>query len=388
MKVKRFLIIVLLVLSLCASISEANFVVRTILFQPTDAPDTTEAIKDIMLETYIFYGNALVEQTGVFKPFRLEADGNGQAAVHVIRGRHNIAHYQNARSTSQSVLAEIPNHFKHANNSHVIFIGGLTHLQEPTNFAANVKVLGLANVFVNQHSGGMAFIPGGAFSLVNVGHELGHTFGLQHNHTPNTLMHGNGGRDGLENYEARWLTKSKYFSGNPQPVNSIPSVDKIHPISVTGEDMRTLKFDVDLSSPNGIWQAEIRSESMLDFHRLGGKAQETAHFDFDVRKLRGKKSAWFSVIDNAGNIHMRSIHLDIPPAAFMQPERVATTHNKPGENPTKKPTKPTAKPTKEAKPEPKEAEKAEENKPKEPVKPRQVKPRFKVLISWAKLKRL
>lgn len=387
MKHKCIFVINLSILLLWVSVSHAQFTVRVVFFQPTDAVDKTAEIRKTMKNAQDFFRDEIFRRHGVEKTFRLE-EANEQVVVHVIKGQHNIDHYRGGPTTGDRVLPELPAEFKNLNNSNIIFVGGFQRVDH----GRGGILLGFAVSSWRNQIGGYAILPANHINFNAVVHEIAHTFGLEHNLQAGYVMNRVLGHNGFDAYETRWLMASKYLQDNPKPVNTVPKILRIHPIKVSNEDMRTLEVSVDVSSPNGVYQAEIASDNgVLDYNFLKRTQQEAAVFFFKVWLLGGDRHAYVRIKDTEGNYDRRRVELDIPPAAFMPREQVVTPRGKPGENPTGKPTKPTAKPKPEPEPEPKEEkeeEKPKENKLKEPVKPRQVKPLFKFLTLWAKLKRL
>ena len=373
MKKYNYTIILLL---LWVSIADAQFVVRTIYFQPQGTPDKTEEIRKVMADTHDFIGREMQRNGFGLKSFRIEKDTNDQIVVHTVKGQHPAANYI-VDNVYDAINPELPNRFKVLNNIHIFFIGGMLRL--------NNGALGYGvSIFGNQ-IGGYAIIPANHFDFETVVHEVAHTFGLQHNLDPFTdfVMGLDAGHAGFAEYEARWLDKNHYFNNDHPNINFVPMVIRTHPIRVIDIEKHIIEIKADVQSINGIHQAEIaryEDSGILDTHFLHANRIETAIFQFNVRLLRGATRAAVRSLDTHGNFWIQQIDLDIPPAAFFEPEPEPTTPLKP------EPLKP-AKPE-PTKPEP-DDEKAETDKESEPEKqtPRNINAHRKFILLWAKLKR-
>ena len=80
--------------------AELPFIVRTIYFQPTNAPAPTDRIAELMIEVQDFYRSEMEKHGYGAKTFRLETDNDGDVVVHTVKGRNNIAHYSAMTDTS------------------------------------------------------------------------------------------------------------------------------------------------------------------------------------------------------------------------------------------------------------------------------------------------
>ena len=77
----------------CAA-AQPVYTVRTIYFQPTDAPAAQiDRIIELLIESQDFYRSEMDRHGYGAKTFRLETDGAGNVGFHQIRGKHNAAHY-------------------------------------------------------------------------------------------------------------------------------------------------------------------------------------------------------------------------------------------------------------------------------------------------------
>ena len=370
----------LILLLLWVSIADAQFVVKIIFFQPQGTPDKTKEIRKVMADTHDFIGREMQRNGFGFKTFRIEKDANDQIIVHNVKGKHPAANYI-ADTTYNAISPELPNRFKVPNNIHIIFVGGMMRINHH-----GTSALGVGTSIFGNHIGGYAVMPANNLIFQVVVHEIAHTFGLQHNLDTDSryTMGVIPGHAGFAEYEARWLDKNHYFNDDHPNINFVPRVVRTHPIRVIDIQEHIIEIKVDVQSINGIHQAEIArygDGGILDTHFLHANQIETAVFQFNVRFLRGATRAAVRALDTHGNFWIQQINLDIPPAAFFEPEPEPTTPLKPGF--PLKPAKPEP-----IKPEPND-EKAETDKESEPEEetPRNINAHRKLIILWAKLKR-
>lgn len=359
--------LILSILLLSVSTADAQFVVRTIYFQPQGTPDKTAEIREMMAEVHDYFGREMQRLIHVRKTFRIQRDANNQIVVHTIKGKHPTARYI-SDDTYGAIAPEIPNRFKVKNNSHVIFVGGLEKIDN--------SIAGIATAFFGEVNGGWALIPANQMPIRVVVHETAHTFGVKHNiNGPDDFVMGlHAGHSGFHHYEARWMDKSHYFNNDHPNINFVPKITKSHPVRVV--EGRTLQFKMDMESVNGIHQAEIArfgDSGVLDWESLNGEPRATATFEFNVRRLGSDPILLLRVMDTHGNIWMQHTEINIPPAAFGTPV-ADTTPIKPSDDPIKPsddPIKPQPKPEVTEKPD----------------TPRTVDARRKFILIWAKLKR-
>lgn len=371
MKYKRLFTLIVSMLLLWVSITaDAEFTVRTIYFQPTDAPNKTVEIRKMMGDVRDYFAKEMHRNGFGRKTFRIETENN-EIAVHTIKAKHPAAHYKAPAKTYDAIKSEIPNRFKNLNNIHIIFVGGLQRV--------NQNIFGIGVSFFGNQIGGYAVIPANNMIFRVVVHEVAHTFGVQHNLDPTTdfVMGLDSGHEGFAEYELRWLDKSHYFNALHPNINFVPEVTKLHPIRVIDIPKHIIEIKADVESPNGIHQAEMARTGdigILDTHFLHANPKETVVFQFNVKLLRGETRAWLRVLDTHGNFWMERVDLEIPPAAFLEPEP---------EKPT--PLKP--QPLKPAKPEPIKPDDAK-SETAEPEKetPRNIRVNHKTVLLWVKLK--
>lgn len=295
----RTLLISILLCVFAITTGDADFTVRVIYFQPTDAPAVVpvEKIRNAMEQTQKFYADEMQRHKFGRKTFGLERDTTGEIVVHHIKSRYTANNFFNR--TQENLLAELPANMKNQNDILLSFIGNLQGVAGGWN--------GQGAGFFEHNCGacrGWATVAdkSGDFTESTVAHELGHAFGLYHN------LAGKKGADflmwfdgELDFYEARLLNKSRYFNTNNHIVRPPPQIATPKPPEMIQED--TVRFSTNITAGQGLYQAQLFRDSdhcVLDWTRLSGNS-ETAIFEISRAELIGESRVWIHAIDNDGN---------------------------------------------------------------------------------------
>ena len=309
---KQLLLILALLFLFVIATSDADFTVRVIYFQPTDAPIAPIAkIRSAMQRTQDFYADEMQKHGFGRKTFRLERDNAGEIVIHNIKGRHAAQHYFN--DTKGTLDAELPANMKNQNDILLSFIGGLNGVAGGWN--------GQGQAWFGHDCGackGWTAVgnKNGNFALSTVKHELGHAFGLYHNlqgkHGANFLMWFDGV---LDTYEARWLDKSRYFNDRNHVVNPPPQIhNPQRPTAMLKNNTDYVKFSVDIVGNQGLYQAQIFRDSdhcVLDWKELAGQ-QANVKFEVLRTELVNQWRVWIQAQDMQGNQRVLPVDFTLP----------------------------------------------------------------------------
>ena len=276
--------------------TQLPFIVRTIYFQPVDAPPATDRIAQLMIDVQNLYRTKMERNGYGAKTFRLETDENGNHFAHIINGKHNIAYYGEPK-TSEKIRDELPSALNKTNNNiHVVIVGGLKYV--------NNSVLGVGWGSVGKNCGGWAFISteSGRFRMRLIAHEIGHAFGLYHSITGDTSIMKSGSE--LHDYEARWLDRHRYFNTFQSTSYGVKISDVIID---TQQSIITFRFDVE--SIHELHQAQILKEPSTDilaWKRLKGK-RDTIDFRIGRSALVDASRIQVLIMDTQGNINLTPV---------------------------------------------------------------------------------
>lgn len=350
---KLSVITTLFLLLVVLAVSAEPFTVRVVYFQPTDTPDLTAKIQEIIGDVHQYYADEMQRHGFGNKTFRVEKNANDQISVHRIQGKHDTQHYINAaEKTYHAIKPELPIQFQDLQYSHLIVVGGHTFINQRLDGMGVVYYGGTAN-------GGYALIPANKLWKRLITHELAHTFGLQH-HTGDgcdCVMETDTGFDGFTHYEARWLDKSFYLNPNPHVLNGLPEIVKAHPMTRVDDK---ITYKVELASQNGLYQAEIArppSHYVIATHYLTGKQRETATFTLHRHDLKSGTTVLLRVMDTKGILRYKALDIEVPAPKVKNIETIV-----------------------EPEPDPVSTEKPETEQPKG------VSVQRKVVVLWAKMK--
>lgn len=311
MDYKRLWMLVFLVALLAVSVADGQFIVRTVYFQPTDAPQPTRQIFDLLTKSQDFYRNEMERHGYGAKTFTLETDGAGNPGVHHVRGRHNTAHYR--IDTYSRVSGELPFHLTRTadaqDNALVIIVAGIDLL--------DTGKRGFGGYFTGNKAGGIAIIAGDALIFELLAHEIGHTFGLQHTTNPNAIM--NAGSDVLLDYETRWLDRHHFFNAT-RIRNELPRFVKSLPM--TAIENNSVQFKFVAESGNGLYQTQLsrkRGSFVVGTSEIEGKSTTVA-VDIRREELINGDDVDVQIMDIHGNKTLQTLENITLPAPIPEPE--------------------------------------------------------------------
>ena len=290
-----------------------QFIVRTIYFQPTDAPGPTRQIFQLLTETQEFYRDEMHRHGYEAKTFRHETDGKGNIGIHLIKGRHKMDHYLD--DTYNRVKSELP--FKYftaeaQDNILVIIVGGIKQL------STGKRAWG--GYFMGKKAGGIAIISGEVLTFKLMAHEMGHTFALNHANSPDAIMWN--GSDILLDYESRWLDRHHFFNdkhirnGEPQFIKSLP---------IEAIENDKVRFKVVAKSRSDLYHAQLyrkRESLVIGWAEIEG---ESATIEVDVSRglLRDGNHVSIQIMDVHGNKSLSSIgNITLPEPLPEKPEKL------------------------------------------------------------------
>ncbi len=299
--------------------------VRLIYFLPNDRTpqqDIDATMDELIKNVQLSYEEVMEYHGFGRRTFTLETDATGKAVVHHVKGKFNDEYYHT--DTFRKVIDE--------------------ETAEQFDLSANIYlvVLDVSNAVIDGYCGqGTSFGPeGGAtlipapnsarqrergwscFNVAVAAHELGHAFGLAHDHFRNaTRSPSSYHTDWMVTSfcAAEWLDAHRYFNrGQTYPQADEPTtIQMLPPLAVPPNAIR-LRFEV--TDPDGLHQAQL--------HNSTGEAIDCQGLDLDGESAsvefvtpEATEGVTLRVVDVYGNVTEQWQPIDI--TALLPPEVVS-----------------------------------------------------------------
>ena len=287
-------------------------VVRLIYFLPNDQrpqQNIDTKMDALIKDVQRVYADEMERHGFGRKTFKIETDATGKAVLYRVNGRFADVYYQKNWNT---VGDEISKKFDLSKNFYVASI------------ETNSKSLcGLGAAHSNM--GGSILIPstGLCFGVGAVTHELGHTFGLDHDFR-NNLYHMSYGANWEKNQfsqcAAEWLDAHRAFNPSQTAFDNPTTIRMLTPSLASSSNAIRLRFEV--TDPNGLHQAQLLANTistdpargtpkLIDCKSLSGKSST---LEFVTTLLtKENKVVFLAVMDTHGNFtrHEFLIELDM-----------------------------------------------------------------------------
>ena len=230
--------------------------VRLIYFLPNDRqpqPDIDAKLDALIKDVQQFYAEMMEKHGFGRQTFTLETDATGKAVVHHVNGKFNDAYYQNS---GWVVWEEIEKQFDMSNT---IYLAALDISSEVLDGGI---ACGRGGAW--GPGAGRALIPasGGCFGAA--AHELGHTFGLQHDLRANPkLISSSYTSDWMITSfcAAEWLEAHRAFNPGISPLNRNTTIEMLS-LSLASP-LNTVRLRFKVTDPDGLHQAQLLTPDIV-----------------------------------------------------------------------------------------------------------------------------
>ncbi len=261
--------------------------VRMVYFRPNDRPfrsEVVDSMKTAILRIQAFYA-AEMQRHGHGNPtFRFETDDQGEPLVHRVDGEHSDQQYLEKGHALVEVWGALGG--RSPIEIEFVVIDYSTH---SIPYFGGKRAAGVAHrrELDGQPSFGTVEVPG-RFSWQTVAHELGHTFGLEHDFRDDRyiMSYGASDRARLSACAAEYLTVHPFFSPEIEIARE-PSPSTIELISPPGYPAGSMSTPIrlDISNSAGLHQVLLFATTEPP-HFAAGSAEVKAY-----RSFSGERSA-------------------------------------------------------------------------------------------------
>ena len=293
--------------------------VRLIYFLPKDRTpqqDIDAKMDELIKNVQLSYEEVMEYHGFGARTFALETDATGKAVVHHVKGKFNDEYYHT--DTFRKVIdEETAERFDPSRNIYIVVLEVST--EDIDGYCGQGGSRG--------PEGGVALIPApdsGCFSVAVAAHEIGHAFGLAHDHFRGAVR-------SPSSYHwdwmitsfcaAEWLDVHRYFNidKNYPERGGRTTIQMLPPLAVPPSAVR-LRFEV--TDPDGLHQAQLHNSNgeAIDCQGISSESATVEFVTPEVTEAPGNQ-VMLRVVDVYGNVTEQWQPIDI--TALLPPEVVS-----------------------------------------------------------------
>ena len=250
--------------------------VRMIYFLPNDRPfrqEVVDSMKVAIRRVQTFYAEQMEAHGYGNRRFRIETDAQGEPLVHRVDGQHSDSRYLGR--TYWTLYDELEQRFDLERNIYLVFLD-------------DSQSTGGAGARYGKNGGFASVVGSGRASFELVAHELGHTFGLEHDFRDGAYIMSYGpGEDRLSACAAEFLSVHPYFNPEiPTKEGPLPTIKLISPRTYpTGSESVPIQLKV--ADSQGLHQvilfggAFYNDVTVKACRELSGERDVVVEFEYD-----------------------------------------------------------------------------------------------------------
>ena len=292
-------------------------IVRLIYFLPGDRqpqPFIDGKLDALIRDVQQSYAEQMENHGFGRRTFSYETDATGKAVVHHVKGQFDDAYYH-TDTFGKVVWAETAEQFDLSRNVYLVVLDVST---------ATVDSYCGQGAFLGPE-GGIALIPApnsdrerergwSCFNVAVTAHELGHGFGLAHDHFRNATRTPSSYHTdwmGTSLCAAEWLDAHRYFNvGRTYPEADEPTtIQMLPPLPVPPHSIR-LRFEV--TDSDGLHQAQLHNSTgeAIDCQTTNGESAPVEFVTSEVTETSDNRVS-LRVVDANGNVTQEEYPIDI-----------------------------------------------------------------------------
>ena len=292
--------------------------VRILYFLPRDRsiqPGIWTKVNTLLRNVQRFYANQMEINGFGRKTFTFETDESGEMLVYRIDGQFRDRYYHT--NTAYKIHTEISSQFDMGRHVYLIVADISSESIGGKNKCGIGGGVWYKNESLIRGKGGYAVIPAsgpcfnGAYGVIVAAHELGHTFGLEHDFRNDAYVMSYGvAPDRLSKCAASWLDTHRFFNTDQTAFNEPTSIQMLTS-SAYLRNARNFTLQFEVSDADGIHQAQllvpvtpldpapgVKLHSCKDLHTH----RSTLEFRVPTLTARQINNVVLQVIDVYGNI--------------------------------------------------------------------------------------
>ena len=275
-------------------------------------------IDALLKDVQTFYANEMERYGFGRKTFKLETHPNGKVQVHHINGKFGAAYYNAEYGAFDKILAEIDEQFDTSQSLYFI-VADVTYPSSHWRGGGQAYLGGTSIVYIpfeDVDESGQAFV-----RRYIAGHELAHSFGLQHDLRFRTKR----GEADITSYTvgidfenrrlskcaAEWLDVRPYFNA-AQPSLGPTTIEMLSPREYPPNAI-SLRFNV--TDPDGLHQAQLfmpreHGTSLHGCKSLNGEVSNIIEFITTELMARADDTIQLGIIDVHGSFRWESFSIE------------------------------------------------------------------------------